>query len=655
MSASVSPDWLATLTWEPVAKDTYNQLTAEEKLIRIRHSAAHLMAAAIQQVRPKAQFAIGPATPQGFFYDMKLDSPLGEADLPDIEAAMKKLAGQAHAFEVATVPKEQAITYFKEAGQPHKLDILERIEAEAVTLYRSGPFVDLCAGPHVPHTGVLQAVKLLNIAGSHWRGEEIPSLTRVTGTAWANEKDLKRYLEFMEASKARDHRVLGPQLDLFSFHPWGASAFWHPKGVKMRRTLESYWRDTLENYGYVEISNPVLYRKELFETSGHWDHYKDNMFVFTQRDDGKISACGHDHGGEGGSPGEPETAPPAKQDTLTGENTYVLKPMNCPDTMLFFKQRTRSYRELPMRIAEGQLLHRNEATGAMHGLMRTRMFTQDDAHIFLTGEQVESEVQHLFTMLDEVYALFNLEYRYTLSTRPEDYMGDIAVWNQAEASLKAALEKAGKPYRVEEGEGAFYGPKIDFQIRDSLGREWQCGTFQLDFQLPQRFELKYIAPDGSQQQPIVIHRAIFGSFERFLGILIEHLGGAFPTWLAPVQARVLPISEKVADYAEQLRRQLSAQGFRVELDGEESVNYRIRNAETQKIPYMLVVGEREAEAGQVSIRRYKSKERRVCSVDELLDELRQKVAEKTLDVTLEEFNDLFRKPSDELSTEDADY
>jgi threonyl-tRNA synthetase len=638
--------WLQSLTWEPVSKEAYSKLSDTDKLLRIRHSSAHLMAAALQTLRPQTSFAIGPATPQGFFYDVKLDAPLGEGDLPELEAAMKSQAGKAHPFEVTSVDKAQAIALFTALKQPHKLEIIERIASPTVTLYRSGAFIDLCAGPHVPHTGLLQSFKLLNVASAHWHGETQPSLTRITGTAWPNPKDLQRYLEFIEASKARDHRNLGPQLDLFFFHPWGASAFWQPKGVALRRTLETFWRETLERYGYIEISNPVLYKKELFETSGHWQHFRQNMFVFSdsKEEDPPAAAACCDH--------EEETV---KNDKPQDGNEMVLKPMNCPDTMLFFKHRIRSYKELPLRVAEGQLLHRNEATGAMHGLMRTRMFTQDDAHIFVMPSQVESEVAHLFAMLDEVYKLFKLDYTYSLSTRPENFMGDIAVWDEAEKALKQALENTGKPFLIEEGEGAFYGPKIDVQIRDSLGRQWQCGTFQLDFQLPQRFELKYIAQDGSQQQPIVIHRAVFGSFERFMGILIEHLGGAFPTWLAPIQARVLPISEKFTDYAKQVEQNLKQAGFRVDLELDDSVNYRIRLAETQKVPYMLVVGEREAEAGTVAVRRYHSKEKRVLPLAELVEELQAKRQSKELDVELQQFADLFWKPVAELSTEAEAY
>jgi len=529
MNAVIAKDpvsWLNSLNWEPVDATAFKALTHDEQLTRIRHSAAHVMAAAIEELYPQVQFATGPATPTGFFYDVKIEGEsLKEEALERIQSAMRKHVGRADKFEVTTVSSDDARAYFSARNQPHKLEVIDKINVPDVTLYRSGAFIDLCAGPHVPHTGLCATTELVGIAASHWKDELHPSLTRITGTAWKTPKDLKRYKEFIEDSKARDHRVLGPQLGLFNFHPWAAGAMWGPLGVKMRRTIEAYWRELLERYGYDEISNPVLYKKELFECSGHWHHYQDNMFIVNDKN------------------GDPE---------------YGVKPMNCPDTMLYFGSKLRSYKELPMRIAEGQILHRNEATGAMHGLMRTRMFTQDDAHIFVTPEQIEPEVTHLFEMLDEVYSLFNLDYQFSLSTRPAEYLGEIADWDQAENALKAALAKTGKPYLLEEGEGAFYGPKIDVQIRDSLGRFWQCGTFQLDYQLPARFELTYIDADGTSKQPIVIHRAIFGSFERFIGILIEHLGGAFPTWLAPVQVAVLPIAERHQNYAKEVQAALKA-------------------------------------------------------------------------------------------------
>lgn len=621
-------EWLATLTWTPVSVEEFKQLSKEEQLTRIRHSAAHVLASALAQVRSDISFAVGPATPQGYFYDVVTETPLREEDLEDIQKRMDEISEKSHPFEVAEAPKPKAVEYFRAMGQKHKLDILERIASDTVTLYRHGEFIDLCAGPHVPHTGVCRNNKVVGLSGAHWRGEDVPSLTRVTGTAWSKPKDLERYLEFLEESKARDHRTLGPQLDLFTFHPWASAAMWHPHGMTLRNTLMAYWRETIQERengegGYVEIHNPLLYRKELFETSGHWDHFQENMFIFNNKE--------------------------------TGEAEFALKPMNCPDTMLYFRSQLRSYRDLPLRIAEGQILHRNEASGALHGLMRTRSFVQDDAHLFVAPEHVEGEIQALLAMLDEVYNRFGLTYEVHFSTRPENFMGEISVWDQAEAGLKAALESTGKPYILDPGEGAFYGPKVDIYVLDSLGRQWQCGTVQLDFQLPERFELKYIDAEGHAQRPIVIHRAIFGSFERFIGILIEHLGGAFPTWLAPVQTVVLPVAERHVDYASQVRAALRQAGLRAEVWQEESINYRIRQAETGKIPYMLVVGDREAEANSVSVRRYFGGQQGVKSLEEIKAELLEKTRRREFDVEVKEFGDLFRKPSREISTEDADY
>jgi threonyl-tRNA synthetase len=600
---------LASLEWAPVDEKAFKQLPAQAQLHCVRHSAAHIMASAIQQLYPEVQFVTGPATGQGFFYDMRLASTsLTLADLETIQERYNKLAGQSSKFEVAQLPREDAKTLFKALNQPYKLPILDKITDDVVTLYRNSEFLDLCAGPHVPHTGLCRHIKLLNLSAVHYKDEQTPSLTRVIGTAWSKEKDLAAYLEFLEAVKTRDHRNLGPQLELFNFHPWAASAMWHPNGVTLRNTLMAFWRETISEQEYVEIWNPLLYKKALFETSGHWSHFKDNMFVFEDGDNEEMA----------------------------------LKPMNCPDTMLFFRSQKRSYRELPLRVAEGQVLHRNEATGALHGLMRTRNFIQDDAHIFLSADQVQAEIDNLLKLIDQTYQQFQLNYTIHFSTRPENYMGDIAVWDEAEAGLKAALDATGKPYTIDEGEGAFYGPKVDIYIQDSLGREWQCGTVQLDFQLPQRFELTYVASDGSLQQPIVLHRAVFGSFERFIGILIEHLGGAFPTWLAPVQAAVMPIAERHVDYAKAVNARLRKAGIRSVCELNESVNYRIRQAETRKIPFMLVVGDKEAEADAVSVRTYQNGPQGVKPVDEAIADITQRIAARTFDVTLKDFGSLFK-------------
>lgn len=613
------PLWLKNQPWQLVKKqEDFKTLPTEAQLTRIRHSAAHVMASALERVLPGTQYAIGPATAQGFFYDVKPPRPLTEADLEAIQKEIDAITAEAQPFAVAEVPKHEAIAYFEAMNQPHKVEILARIPDEVVTLYSHGKpdtgfFVDLCAGPHVPHSGACKHMKVLGLSGVHWRGEDTPTLTRVSGTAWASAENLNEYLEFLQEVKTRDHRNLGPQLGLFTFHPWAAAPLWQPKGVRLRNTLMDYWRQQIEPRGYVEILNPLFYKKDLFETSGHWAHFRENMFIFN--------------------------------DAETGEPDLALKPMNCPDTMLFFKSALRSYRELPMRVAEGQILHRNEATGAMHGLMRTRQFVQDDAHIFLTPEQVQAEILDLLRLIEDTYALFELPFALHLSTRPENYMGELSVWQQAEAGLKSALDALGKPYVIDEGEGAFYGPKIDINILDSLGRAWQCGTVQLDFQLPERFELEYVKEDGTTARPIVVHRAVYGSFERFLGILIEHLGGAFPTWLAPVQAVVLPIAERHHAYATEVLSQLKAAGIRAEIWGDDSVNYRIRQAETHKIPTMLVLGDREAEAQTASVRTYQHGQEGAKPANEVVDSLLEKTRNRVFDVTVKSYSALFRGDS----------
>jgi threonyl-tRNA synthetase len=592
--------WLREREWRPVSPEEFRALPADEKLRRIRHSAAHVMATALRRVRPEARFAIGPATEHGFFYDVRLDSPLTAEELAEVQEGMKAVAKERQPFEVAVVPHAEAVEFFRERGEAYKLDILEKLADATVTFYRNGDFVDLCAGPHVPTTGECFHVKLLAASPAHWRGEQNPSLQRVSGTAWDSREALKNYLAFVEEAKARDHRALGAALDLYSFHPWAASALWHPRGLVVRGELGRFWRELMPEYGYVEILNPILYRKELFETSGHWEHYHEDMFVV--RDE-------------------------------AGEPDFVVKPMNCPDTMLYYRTQAHSYRDLPLRVAESQVLHRNEVTGALHGLMRTRAFVQDDAHIFLAPEQVQEEIGQLLELVDRFYSVFGLDYTVKLSTRPEKHMGEVEQWDAAEAALRAGLDASGREYGVEEGGGAFYGPKIDVTIRDSLGRQWQCGTIQLDFQLPRRFELEYMAQDGTRQTPIVIHRAIFGSLERFVGVIVEHFAGAFPTWLAPVQAVVLPISdEKHLDYAREVQSRLRAAGIRAELEPYESLNYRIRQAEKRKTPYILVVGDREREDGTAAVRRHRVKEQRVAPVDEVVAELADKVRTRALDV-----------------------
>jgi threonyl-tRNA synthetase len=614
--------WLREREWSPVQPEEFRALPADEKLRRIRHSSAHVMATALRQVRPEARFAIGPATEHGFFYDVRLDAPLTPEELKAVQEGMGQVAKQKQPFEVAEIPHAEAVEFFRDKGEQYKLDILEKLVDQKVTFYRNGDFVDLCAGPHVPDTGFCHHVKLLAASPAHWRGEQNPSLQRVSGTAWDSKEALKNYLAFVEEAKARDHRVLGAALDLFSFHPWAASALWHPRGLIIRNELGRFWRELQPEYGYVEILNPVLYKPDLFHTSGHWENYHEDMFIVRDAD---------------------------------GDPDWAIKPMNCPDTMLYYRTAAHSYRELPLRVAESQVLHRNEVTGALHGLMRTRSFVQDDAHIFLAPEQVQDEIRQLLELVDRFYSVFGLEYSMKLSTRPEKFMGEIAQWDAAEQALKTALEAAGREYWVDEGDGAFYGPKIDISIQDSLGRRWQCGTIQLDFQLPQRFELEYTAQDGTRQTPIVIHRAIFGSIERFIGVIVEHFAGAFPVWLAPVQAVVLPISdEKHLEYAQEVTARLRKAGVRAETAQWESLNYRIRQAEKQKVPYILVVGEREQEQGTAAVRRHKVKEQRVLPVADVVLEIADKVRARELDVHVATMAAKFVEPSG-ATTEENPY
>lgn len=615
--------WLDSLNWTSVCGSEFQSLTSDDQLIRIRHSAAHLLAQVIQKLYPHTRFATGPATVEGFFYDIQLTPALKPEDLEKINTELEKTIQEKQSFSWTRISKEKAIEFFQCMGQTLKLEIISKIDSNELTLYRNGDFVDLCAGPHVPHSGWCQATRILHCAAAHWKKDEkIPSLTRVYGTAWHHPKELRQYLELTQEIKKRDHRVLGPELELFSFHHWAASALWYPKGLILRNELLKLWRESISSHRYLEILNPLLYRKELFECSGHWEHFRENMFIFNEEE--------------------------------KANSPFILKPMNCPDTMLFYKTKIRSYRELPLRVAEGQILHRNEATGSLHGIMRTRNFIQDDAHIFLTSEQIQEEVHSILHILDHLYKQFGLKYEVHLSTMPEKYLGSAEVWEKAETALKEALKKAQLPFQMDPGEGAFYGPKIDIMILDSLGRNWQCGTIQLDFQLPERFDLLYSAEDGSLKRPIVIHRAIFGSLERFIGILIEHFGGAFPTWLSPIQAIILPISEKHLDYAQEIDQALCTQGIRGEVWSEESVNKRVRLAQISKIPYILVCGDREQKENQLTVRRYGSKEQKTIDTKALLTEIKQKIQTRELDITVKDYAEFF-KSRRHITTENQAY
>jgi len=584
-----------------MAEQEKQDVDPKDDLYRVRHSTSHIMATVIQQIFPDAKFAIGPPIADGFYYDFELPRPISTDDFGQIEGRMTQVIRQNQPFEREEWTKEKAREFF--ADQPYKLELIDGIPDETVSIYKNGPFTDLCAGPHVESTGACANFKLQKVAGAYWRGDETkPMLQRIYGTAFETAEELKDYLFMLEEAKRRDHRKLGRQLGLFDFDRLSpGSVFWRPKGWLVYRKLQDYFREIEEKNGYIEINHPLLYNKELFEQSGHWENYKENLFTFEAHD-----------------------------------QTYCLKPMNCPDTMLFFKSDKRSYRELPLRVAEFGTLHRNEMPGALSGTTRVRQFCQDDAHIFCTQEQIGDEIALFLKMVDQTYALFDLDYDIELSTRPEKFMGEVAVWERAEAALKDALDATGRPYRIHEGDGAFYGPKIDFQVRDSLGRSWQCATIQLDYQLPLRFELGYTDADNSEKTPVVLHRALAGSLERFIGILVEHLAGVFPTWLAPVQVKLLTITDEQNDYAWQIAKAYRTHGIRVEVDDRtEKIGFKIREAETQKVPYMLVIGAREAEAGNVAVRSYSQGQLGVMTPDAVRDEILAKVHNRTLDVQIQ--------------------
>ena len=536
-----------------------------------RHTTSHIMAQAIKRLFPEVKLAIGPSIEDGFYYDIDSDEPITAEDLPKIEAEMKKIVKENLAITRFTKPRAEAIEFFKEKNEPYKVELIEDLpEDSEISFYQQGEFVDLCAGPHLMTTKPVKAFKLTSLAGAYWRGsEKNKMLTRIYGTSYTKKADLEEYITRMEEAKKRDHRKLGKELGLFMMKEEGPGfPFFLPKGMVLKNTLLDYWREIHNKAGYVEISTPIMLSRHLWETSGHWDHYKENMYT-----------------------------------TVIDETDFAIKPMNCPGGILVYKSEPRSYRNLPLRMGELGLVHRHEKSGQLHGLMRVRCFTQDDAHIFMTPEQIRDEIKGVARLIDSVYQLFGFKYHVELSTRPEDSMGSDEDWEIATEGLRGALDDLGLDYVVNEGDGAFYGPKIDFHLEDSIGRTWQCGTIQLDFQLPLRFDCEYIGADGEKHRPIMIHRVAFGSIERFIGILIEHFAGAFPTWLAPVQVKVLPISEKYMDYANKVMSDLKDAGIRTEIDDRaEKIGYKIREARLQKIPYMLVVGAKEEEEGKVSVR-----------------------------------------------------
>ena len=544
---------------------------AKDELRAIRHTASHVLAQAVKRLYPETKLAIGPAIDDGFYYDFDREGGFTPDDLEKLEAEMKKIVKENLALKPFVLPRDEAIKFMQEKGEPYKVELIEDLpEGETISFYQQGDFVDLCAGPHILYTKGIKAFKLTSIAGAYWRGsEKNKMLTRIYGTAFAKKEDLEAYLTMMEEAKKRDHRKLGKELGLFMFAEEGPGfPFFLPKGMTLKNTLIDYWREIHLREGYQEVSTPVILSRKLWETSGHWDHYKENMYT-----------------------------------TVIDDEDYAIKPMNCPGGMLVYKSQPRSYRDLPLRVGELGLVHRHEKSGQLHGLMRVRCFTQDDAHIFMTQDQITDEIKGVTRLINEVYSQFGFDYFVELSTRPEDSMGSDEDWEMATNGLRNALDEMGLKYIVNEGDGAFYGPKIDFHLRDSIGRTWQCGTIQLDFQLPQRFEAEYVAEDGTKKRPIMIHRVCFGSIERFIGILIEHFAGKFPVWLAPVQVKVIPVSEKSMEYARGVYDQLKAAGIRTELDRkDEKVGYKIRQAQLEKVPFMLVLGEKEAAEGKITVR-----------------------------------------------------
>ena len=577
-----------------------NILTAKDEkgLAALRHTASHVMAQAVKRLYPNTKLAIGPSIAAGFYYDMEFDTPLTSDDFGKIEAEMKKIIKEDLKIERFTKSREDAIAFMKEKGEPYKVELIEDLpEGEEISFYSQGEFVDLCAGPHLMSTkGVGKAFKIMSLAGAYWRGDEHNKmLTRLYATAFGKKEELEAYITMMEEAKKRDHRKLGKELGLFMMHEAGPGfPFFLPKGMVLKNTLLDYWRQIHKKAGYVEVSTPIILNRSLWETSGHWDHYKNNMYT-----------------------------------TVIDGEDYAIKPMNCPGGVLVYASEPRSYRDLPLRVGELGLVHRHEKSGQLHGLMRVRCFTQDDAHIFMTPDQIKDEIKGVVALINEVYSLFGFEYHVELSTRPEDSMGSDEDWEMATEGLRSALDEIGLPYVVNEGDGAFYGPKIDFHLVDCIGRTWQCGTIQLDFQLPQRFELEYIGADGEKHRPIMIHRVVFGSIERFIGILIEHFAGAFPTWLAPVQVKVLPISEKYMDYAENVKKKLDEAGIRVELDTRsEKIGYKIREAQQAKIPYMLVVGQKEEEDGTVAVRSRAAGDEGTKSLDAFIADIQKEIETK---------------------------
>ncbi|MCC8130838.1 MAG: threonine--tRNA ligase [Ruminococcus sp.] len=560
----------------------------------LRHTAAHILAQAVKRLFPDTKLAIGPSIKDGFYYDFDKEGGFSQEDLDALEVEMKKITKENLKLERYTLPRDEAIKLMESLNEPYKVELINDLpEDEELSFFRQGEYVDLCAGPHVTYTSQVKAFKLTSVAGAYWRGsEKNKMLTRIYGTAFTSKADLEEYLQRLEEAKKRDHRKIGKEMKLFMLSEEGPGfPFMLPNGMIIKNELINYWRELHTREGYVEVQTPMILNRHLWETSGHWDHYKENMYT-----------------------------------TVIDDTDFAIKPMNCPGGMLVYKSEPRSYRDLPLRIGELGLVHRHEKSGELHGLMRVRCFTQDDAHIFMTEDQITDEIKGVVRLIDEVYSLFGFKYAVELSTMPEDHMGELKDWEHATDALKLALEEMNLPYTINEGDGAFYGPKIDFHIEDSLGRTWQCGTIQLDFQLPMKFEAEYIGADGQKHRPIMIHRVVFGSIERFMGVLIEHYAGKFPTWLAPEQVRVLPITDRNNEYTDKIIVALKEKGIRCTADKRaEKTGYKVREAQASRIPYMLVIGDREQEEGTVAVRRRDHTDTTTMSLDEFVSMVAEEI------------------------------
>ncbi len=583
-----------------------NLYTFENKEYRdtYRHSTSHVLAQAVKRLYPESKLAIGPAIENGFYYDIDSDVTFTPEVLEKIEAEMRRICKEKLPIERFELPREEAIRLMADKDEPYKVELIEDLPEDAViSFYKQGEFTDLCAGPHLDSTGRIKgnAIKLMNCTGAYWRGDSNRKmLQRIYGTCFMKKDELDEYLARLEEAKKRDHRKLGRELGLFMMNDAGPGfPFFLPNGMTLKNTLIDYWREIHKRYGYVEVSTPVILNRSLWERSGHWDHYKDNMYT-----------------------------------TVIDEQDYAIKPMNCPGGMLVYESEPHSYRDLPLRVGELGLVHRHELSGALHGLFRVRCFTQDDAHIFMTPEQMKDEIKGVVRLFDEVYSTFGLKYEIELSTMPEDHIGTVEQWEHNQDILKEAITEMGKSFVINEGDGAFYGPKLDFHLADSLGRTWQCGTIQLDSQLPERFELEYVGEDGAKHRPVMIHRVVLGSIERFIGVITEHFGGAFPTWLAPVQVKVMPITDRSRDYAQSVADELNAHGIRVETDfRNEKIGYKIREAQSKKIPYMLVIGDKEAENGTVSVRTRSGGDKGAVSLDKFLADITGEIKSRSLSLS----------------------